>query len=243
MKSYRLKIYCDFDGTITNNDVWINSLGKFINDREKFNEICSDFYALKIGTRECNTRQLKLIENFSPEKFNSYLDEEEIDLHFKDFINFCKEKEFELTILSAGLEYYIDYILKREGLDVRYYGCGMIWDEEKKILNCEYIHTDEYCTLCETCKRNILVCNTNDDENEISVYIGDGISDYCVSGYADIVFAKGMLASHCWKHNITYYEFKDFSDVKKKLIKLIDSNKIRQRQEPGIRRKDLFAGG
>lgn len=243
MKSCRLKIYCDFDGTITKNDVWLNSLGKFCRNREEFDKICNDFYELRIGSRECNDRQLRLIENFSLEKFNSYLDEEEIDIHFRDFTEFCRDRGYELTILSAGLEYYIDYILKKEGLEVMYYGCRMIWDKGKGILNCEYIHTDEYCTLCETCKRNILVCNTNDDDNEISVYIGDGISDYCVSGFADIVFAKGMLASHCWKNNITYFDYNDFSDIKKKLIKLTDSGKIKHRQEARLRRRDLFAGG
>lgn len=243
MKNFRLKVYCDFDGTITKRDVWFNSLGKFISDRKTFEEICNDYFSLRIGSRECNTKQLKLIEKFSPEKFNYYLDEEEVDIHFRDFTNFCRENGIELTILSAGLEYYIDYILKRESIDVKYYGCGMKWDDKSKVLDCEYIYTDEYCTLCETCKRNILVSSTNDDDNEISVYIGDGISDFCVSAYADIVFAKGTLASYCWKHNITYFEFRDFSDITKKLKKLIDTGSIKHRQESKIRRRDLFAGG
>lgn len=243
MKKYSLKIYCDFDGTITLNDVWLNSLGKFIKDKQKLNELCEEFYSQKIGTREINRRHLALVEDFSFDKFNSYLDEEPVDIHFSGFVSFCKENNFDITILSSGLDYYISYILKRNNIDIKFYSSELIWDEKQNIITCQYVHTDEYCKLCDTCKRNLLINNTNDLENQVSVYIGDGVSDYCVSGYADIVFAKGNLASYCWKNNITYFDYNYFSDVKNKLIRLISTNKIKQRQEAGIRRKDIFMGG
>ncbi len=243
MKKYSLKIYCDFDGTITINDVWLNSLGKFIKDKQKLNELCEEFYSQKIGTREINRRHLALVEDFSFDKFNSYLDEEPVDIHFSGFVSFCKENNFDITILSSGLDYYINYILKRNNIDIKFYSSELIWDEKQNKITCQYVHTDEYCKLCDTCKRNLLINNTNDLENQVSVYIGDGVSDYCVSGYADIVFAKGNLASYCWKNNITYFDYNYFSDVKNKLIRLISTNKIKQRQEAGIRRKDIFMGG
>jgi len=242
MKNYRLKIFCDFDGTITKNDVWINSFGKFINDREKFETVCEDFYAEKINAREAGERQLKLVENFSYEKLNEYLNSEEIDEYFKDFIEYCREKDHEVTIVSGGYEYYIDFILKKENIDIKFFGCELKQSEDKK-LSSVYPYSDEYCQLCETCKRNILINNTNDLENEVSVYIGDGISDQCVSGFADIVFAKGRLASYCWKNNITYFEYKNFSDVKNKIIKLTEEKMIKHRQEAKVRRRDVFMGG
>jgi 2-hydroxy-3-keto-5-methylthiopentenyl-1-phosphate phosphatase len=242
MKNYRLKIFCDFDGTITKNDVWISSLGKFINDKEEFQNICNDLYSQKIGTKETVKRQLELVENFSPEKFNSYLAEEETDEYFKEFIEFCRSNDYEFYVLSDGFEYYIDYILKRELIDVKYFGCKMNWTENEN-LTAEFKYDDEYCRLCGTCKRNILINNTNDLENDLSVYIGDGVSDYCVSGYADIVFAKGRLASHCWKNNITYFEYGNFNDVKGKLIKLSEKGKFKQRREALIRRRDVVMGG
>jgi 2-hydroxy-3-keto-5-methylthiopentenyl-1-phosphate phosphatase len=92
-------------------------------------------------------------------------------------------------------------------------------------------------------KRNVLISNTNDLNNEVSVYIGDGVSDFCVSHYADVVFAKKTLASHCWKNNITYFEYKTFKDVIKKLIKLIEQNKIKQKQTAKYNRRDVLLGG
>ena len=104
-------------------------------------------------------------------------------------------------------------------------------------------YSDEYCIDCAVCKRNILLTETNDPGGEISVYIGDGASDYCVSGFADIVFAKGKLASYCWKNNITYFEYASFADIQKKLNRLIEEGKIRHRQEASFRRRDIFLGG
>lgn len=243
MKKYSLKFFIDFDGTITKNDVWINTIGSFIKDKIKFAEICEDFYSQRIGTREINKRQLDLVEDFSFDQFNKLIDLEEIDNYFKEFVNYCSENKFDIKIVSGGLDYYIDRILKREEIDLRFYSSNLLWNEELKKLSCNFIYTDEYCRSCETCKRNILINNTNDLENEISVYIGDGVSDYCVSGFADIVFAKGKLASYCWKNNITYFDFKNFSDVKNKIIKLISQNKQKHRQEAKVRRKDILLGG
>lgn len=243
MKPYRLKIFCDFDGTIALNDVWINSLGKFINNNPEFNRIIEEYHSGKINTRVVNLKLLSLVENFSYSKFNSLLDEEQIDEHFPDFLNFCKENDHEISIVSGGLDYYINYILKRERIDVKFYSSRMIFDERSGKLTCDFEFGDEYCRDCETCKRNILISGTNDYENEISVFIGDGVSDFCVSGYADVVFAKGKLASYCWKNNITYFEYKNFADIKNKIIKLNDKRKVRQRQEAKLRRRDVIMGG
>lgn len=243
MKSFRLKIFCDFDGTITKNDIWLHSLSKFMEDKDAFRKTCDDFYDGKLTTRECNILQLKLVKNFSFEEFNKYLDEEEVDPYFNSFVSFCRERNFDIYILSGGLDYYIDYILKRHNVEIDFFSCRMEWDKENNRPECAFVYTDEYCMKCETCKRNLLANNQNDLENEVSVYIGDGVSDFCVSGFADIVFAKGRLASHCWKNNITYFEFSNFSDVKNKIIKLIEQGKIKHRQEAKIRRRNLFMSG
>lgn len=243
MKPYRLKIFCDFDGTIAVNDVWINSLGKFITNRVEFNNILEDYNKGKINTREVNLKLLNLVENFSYDKFNSYLDNEEIDEDFSDFANFCKEQNIELTIVSSGLDYYINYILNRNHINIKFFCSRMIFDMTTGKLSCDFEYGDEYCKNCETCKRNILINGTNDYENEISVFIGDGVSDYCVSSYADLVFAKGKLASFCWKNNITYFDYKNFADVKSKLVKLNEKGKIKQRQEAKVRRRDVMMGG
>jgi len=246
MKSFKLKIFCDFDGTISKNDVWINTIYQFIDDKEKFKDLLNEFHAGNIGTKETGIRIIDLIENFSLENFNTAIDKEEIDEYFKDFIIHCRDNSIELRVVSSGWDHYINRILGSEGIDLEVYSTELVLNktaDSEYELSTKYNYTDEYCQLCETCKRNILISNTNDLDDEISVFIGDGVSDYCVSNFADIVFAKGNLASYCWKNNITYFEYKNFQDIRNKLTKLISSGKIKQRQEARVRRKDIFLGG
>jgi 2-hydroxy-3-keto-5-methylthiopentenyl-1-phosphate phosphatase len=94
---------------------------------------------------------------------------------------------------------------------------------------------------CGCCKRNLLMNMSGDDE--ISVYIGDGFSDACVSKYADVVFAKKSLASYCWKNNITYFEYSDFGDIKKKVEKLLQKKVIKPRMNARVNRKNVFIQG
>jgi len=244
-KEPKLKIFCDFDGTVTKNDVWVSALGKFIKDKEKFQIVCDEFINNVITSRECNVRELALVENFSFEKFNEYIDEEELDDYFRDFLKYCEINGYEIFLLSEGLDYYINYILEREKLNLKFFSNKLIrsYENGKIKLSCDFPYTDEVCNYCGMSKRNILINNTNDWDNEISVFIGDGVSDYCASNYADIVFAKKRLASYCWKNNITYYEFKNFNDIINKLEKLKIKHKIRQRQNARILRRDVFLGG
>lgn len=250
MKEYKLKIYCDFDGTVTKNDVWVSALGKFIVDKEKFGVVCEEFTSNVISARECNLRELDLMENFDFETLDKYLDEEELDEYFRYFLDYCKQNNYEITLLSEGLDYYINYILDRENLDLKFFSNKLIAKEiiddngnNKLKLTCEFPYPDEHCTYCGMSKRNVVINNTNDLDNEVSVFIGDGISDFCASNYADIVFAKKRLASYCWKNNITYFDFKNFNDIINKLESLKAKNKIKHKLTAKNLRKDVFLGG
>ncbi len=245
MKIPKLKIFCDFDGTVTKKDVWVDALGRFITDKTSFAKICDDFSSGKITSRECINRELDLVRNFDFKLFDSFIDLQELDDYFQDFVIFCKENNFGLFLLSEGLDYYIGYVLNKFKIDLPYF-CNTLSTQEingTTKLSCYFPYSDEHCNSCGMSKRNILISNTNDFDKEISVFIGDGVSDFCVSHYADIVFAKHTLASYCWKNNITYYEYKDFGDIMKKLINLISKGKIKQRQNSRTLRKEVLLGG
>lgn len=243
MKNCRLKIFCDFDGTITVNDVWFTSLARFIGNKDSLKSITDDFVSGKINGREVTELHLGLIRGFSEELLMSYLDEETIDRSFPRLIEYCRSYGDDIFVVSSGLEFYVSHILNRHGIRVPHFGIGHIVDKASGTVKGVFDRADEYCENCAMCKRNILLVNSSDLAGEVSVYIGDGASDYCVSRYADIVFAKGKLASYCWKNNITYFEFKSFDDIIKKLEKLRTSGKLRHRQEASVRRKDVFLGG
>ncbi|MCC6866744.1 MAG: HAD-IB family phosphatase [Ignavibacteria bacterium] len=241
MEAPNIKVYSDFDGTITLYDTWIEMGEHFINDKDAWHNIIKKYEEQKIGARECFLGEVELIRNFELNAFNKIIDSQKLDPQFINFYEFCVQKGIPLVILSEGMDYYIARILKNYGLNIPFYANKMTFSAENNKIGLLFPYSDSDCTKCGTSKRNILMNNTAD--NEISVYIGDGFSDACVVNYADIVFAKKSLASYCWKNNITYYEFQTFGDVKKKLDKILSLKKIKQRDSAKNNRREVFLRG
>lgn len=244
MSGHKIKIYSDFDGTITNGDVWdtwIRLGNHFIKDKEKWSQVIRDFEAQKIGARECYHRELELMEGFNLDEFNRIIDTQPLDSGFLEFLKFCTEQDIPFTILSEGMDYYIERILLNNNLVLPYYANRLLIADDKKSIALDFPYSDSECTKCGCCKRNLLMNMTGDDE--ISILIGDGYSDTCVAHYADIVFAKKALASYCWKNNITYFDYVTFNDIRKKIEKIISQKKFNQRQTAKLNRRSLFLRG
>jgi 2,3-diketo-5-methylthio-1-phosphopentane phosphatase len=237
----KLKIFSDFDGTITLYDTWIEMGERFINEKEKWADVIKSFEEQKIGARKCFLKECELIENFDLDEFNRIIDSQRLDPMFSQFVDFCNVRNMPLMILSEGMDYYIKRILLNNDLDIPFYANKIVFSGDKKSIGLEFPNADSDCTKCGTSKRNILMNNTADDE--ISVFIGDGFSDACVVNYADIVFAKKSLASYCWKNNITYHEYQTFGDVKKKLEKILESKKLKHRDAAKNKRREVFLRG
>lgn len=237
----KIRIFSDFDGTITLYDTWIEMGEVFIRDKAQWHDIIQQFENQQIGARECFIKECSLIENFDITKFNAIIDSQRLDSQFKNFYEFCKQNGLPLVILSEGMDYYISRILENNGLNIPFYCNKIVFDENETSFSLEFPYSDSDCTKCGTSKRNILMNMTADDE--VSVFIGDGFSDACVVNYADIVFAKKSLASYCWKNNITYFDYQTFGDVKKKLEKILEKKSIKHRQAAKLKRREVFLRG
>jgi HAD superfamily phosphoserine phosphatase-like hydrolase len=237
----KLKIFSDFDGTITIYDTWIEMGEYFIKDKESWAGVIRDFELQKIGARECFIRECSLIEDFDLVKFNEIIDNQNIDTKFIKFINFCESFGIPVTILSEGMDYYLERILSKFRLELPYFSNRFVLHDDKKSFHLEFPYSDSDCIKCGTSKRNLLMNMTAEDE--ISVFIGDGFSDACVVNYADVVFAKKSLASYCWKNNITYFEWNDFGDIQNKLEKLLKQKQIKHRQTARLKRRDVYLRG
>lgn len=233
------KIFVDFDGTITKTDVGEAMFLKF-GDENKSKAIIQDWIDNKINAKEswqllCNT-----IANFNESDFSDFLNSIEVDDTFNNFINYCNKNEFEIRILSDGLDYYINPILDRENLSsINVFSNRLIFENNKLIPLFPY--TDEECDRCANCKRNH-VLNFSGDE-EYTVYIGDGWSDVCPSQYCDFIFAKNSLLKYCEVNRITYFPFTNFNDVITKLDILKEKKRLKKRHQAELKRKEVYIKG
>jgi len=237
-----LKVFVDFDNTVTVGDLGDALFLHF------GGEACAQYDAqYKDGlltAKECLTKKCEACGFVDRSRLDDFLRSQRVDSTFSDFVRFCEGRRVTLAIVSDGLDYYIDTVLRQQGWEhvpsfsnaVRFAGTG---DGVRMVPT--FPHDDEVCTRCACCKRNIMLSHSGDED--ILVYVGDGYSDRCPAGYADIVFAKGELQPYCQEENISYYEFRSFRDVQTRLETILGYARLRKRREAEKKRRALFMAG
>jgi 2-hydroxy-3-keto-5-methylthiopentenyl-1-phosphate phosphatase len=242
-----IKIFIDFDGTITKGDIGDSFFEKF--GGTAATKAVEDYRAGLINATECFDRESAACTFESTDVADEFIDRQKIDPTFINFISFLNqykngEKKVEYFIVSDGLDYYITRILRNNGLEsVAYFSnhAEFIHDGDQIRLNISYHFTDEECDRCACCKRNHMLSLSADDD--VIVYIGEGFSDFCPVKYADIVFAKDELQTYCQRENITFHYYKDFNDIKLRLKEIFGRKRINKRQQAIFNRKDVLMAG
>jgi 2,3-diketo-5-methylthio-1-phosphopentane phosphatase len=237
-----MRIFSDFDGTIAVEDVGSRLFRTFVGAQA--NEIVQHYLDGSITARVCLTRECEAVESATQGEVERFIDQFSLDPTFRGFVEYCRGRGIPLVVLSDGLDFYVEQLLKNNGLgDLPFFSNHLefILSGAVTKLVPSFPHTDAECLLCGNCKRNHLLTLSADDD--IIVYIGDGISDRCPVRYADIVFAKGSLIRYCQEQNVTYHEFKDFDDVIRRLELILQRKRIKKRREAEMARREVFAQG
>ena len=197
---------CDFDGTITVEDSLYNFLKNYA--KPSWLDVEKMWMDKKIGSKECLKRQFELVEGLNEELIENYTDSVKIDPYFKDFIKKCNNN---LIIVSDGIDYFINKILQKN--DIK--GIEIISNHGEFISNkFEITYPNQYRECINnsgTCKCKIILDLKK--KYEKVVYIGDGVSDFCVAQHADILFAKSSLLAYCKERHINCIEYENFEGV------------------------------
>ncbi len=230
-------VFTDFDGTIT-----VNDIGDLIFDRFAKMDICfNSFEAYRrgeINARECWRRGFASMQPLTRREFTEYVLSQPIDRSFKLFAEYCGEHNIPVTVLSDGFDAYIDPVMKREGLEhLPRFSNELLFNTDKTVAPL-FPHTDAECQWCANCKRNHMLTTAGDQQ--VIVYIGDGISDRCPAQFADIVFAKNSLVGFCEAHNITFHRFENFADVLSKFQSIVEKTRPKKRRTAELARKEIF---
>jgi len=234
------KIFIDFDGTITQQDVGEQFFLKF-GDADEAYKIIKLWLDGKINSKETWIRLAKTVNNLDLKELDSFLDEMYIDPHFGEFVKFAEENNFQIVILSDGLDYYINKILQREKFDyIKTYSNKLEFGKNNEML-LSFPYEDEECKDCANCKRNHVINHSGDEE--VSIYIGDGYSDVCPAQFCDFIFAKRSLLKYCEKNRISYYPFTTFRDVQKRIEALKNKTLVKKRHQAQLKRQEVYSQG
>jgi 2-hydroxy-3-keto-5-methylthiopentenyl-1-phosphate phosphatase len=207
-------IFCDFDGTMTVDDV-VDKLLSVYGD-EPWMEIEELWEAGKIGSETCLMLQLACIKLITVDDLMRFASDMAIDSYLSEFVRFVKGNGIDLYVLSDGFDCLIDHILGNHGIAGIPIFANSLRIEDNKPVPSFPFKVGQCRSRSGMCKCAIIERYRGDRS---VIYVGDGGSDKCAVRNADIVFAKGKLSNYCSENSIDFIEFSNFGDVMSFLIK------------------------
>jgi 2-hydroxy-3-keto-5-methylthiopentenyl-1-phosphate phosphatase len=231
------KIFVDFDGTITKEDIGDAIFSRF-GRIDIVQHVIGDLLNDRISARDCWLKLCESVDYVDKKELDDLILKIEIDDTFHSFVDYCNEHKNNLFILSDGFDYYINLILKREGLNHLTVFSNRLRINEKNRLIPSFPFYDSGCTSSANCKRNHIINNSGDDE--YTVFIGDGNSDKYTIQFCDFIFAKDDLLKFCEKERITYFPFNNFNDVIERMEVLRQKKRLKKRHQAELKRLNAY---
>ncbi len=201
-------IFVDFDGTITEHDL-LDRIAQTFGDPDVYAEVDRGLDVGRLTLHDVLRREFEPVTAPLSEVVEWVLAHAVVRPGFDELVEFARERDARLVVLSSGFRELILPVLERAGhgelellsnrIDPRPDG----WVAHfRDTLDCE---------VCgEPCKRRAVVEASNGGP---AVYVGDGISDRCGAAASDLVFARRGLARWLEEQGSGYVAFDDFHDV------------------------------
>lgn len=205
-------IVCDFDGTISIEDVNTSIFRHFGN--ESTDAIENKYRNSMIGLRESLESQYEIIE-IDEEAFIDYVSVNmELDESFFELCDFARSRDIKVVIVSGGFINYMEVLFKKYSreLDIPVVSNKLVIKNGIMVPQYESVpHCKKHYGPCGLCKQQHIM---EYKKNNKVIYVGDGFTDRCAAENADIVFAKDNLVKYCRENNIKYIEFNRFKEIK-----------------------------
>jgi 2-hydroxy-3-keto-5-methylthiopentenyl-1-phosphate phosphatase len=203
-------IQCDFDGTITEEDVSFMLLDVFA--QGDWREWLEQYRENKIPVGEFNTRAFAMVKATRAELLKVARDKARLRAGLHELVGYCRRRGFRFVIVSNGLDFYITTILKDAGLGnievyaarTRFYSGG------RRGLKVQYIGPDNTPLLSgfKDAYTKLFI-----KQNHRLVYVGNGPSDIAPAAHAQRVFARDGMLDGCREIGLECTPFNDLNDI------------------------------
>lgn len=213
-------VFCDFDGTISVTDTGIAIIDAL--DLDEAWEVEYEWRRGEIDSMECLSRQFAMVQ-LPPDDLCALIDSFPLHEDFRDFFELLRSRSAYIVVVSDGLDFYVDRMLRRLGFEAcegervldRQYDCvprfanhAIVTQQGVRI---EFPHQSAVCAQCGNCKLDHLFRLRPHFRRVI--YMGDGHSDMCPAKYADVLFARSHLAEDAAQNGIAFHPFESFEDI------------------------------
>ena len=118
-----IRIFSDFDGTIVREDVGNAFFRTFAPGKAE--EIVRGYLDGTMNARDCLTGECAAVPEMDRRTFEEFADGFHVDPTFPPFAEFCRMQEIPLTVLSDGLDVYVERIRRTGSSSVVCEPCGV----------------------------------------------------------------------------------------------------------------------
>jgi 2,3-diketo-5-methylthio-1-phosphopentane phosphatase len=221
----KCRVFVDFDGTIAPLDTTDLLLERFA--APAWRDIEEDWKAGRIGSRECLVRQIDLVRA-TPAQLDAFIGAIDIDPGFAGFARLCARFGHPVTIVSDGIDRTLRSVLERHHLALPFFANHLEWrGGDRWRLTFPHARSD-----CRALSGNCKCRFAEEASRELSIVVGDGRSDFCVAGRADLVLAKASLLRHCRAAGLPHVAFADFGEATELLAAWLESRVPGDAAEP-----------
>lgn len=210
----KIVLQCDFDGTIATEDVSFMLLDAFADS--DWRKVHDEYRAARITVGEFNSRVFGMVKAGRETMLEYVKAHAKIRDGLNELARTCEKKDIKLVIVSNGLDFYIEQILKDvglanieshaartiftpAGLEVAYIGpAGNIMDEGFKEAY-THLYLERGCRV---------------------LYAGDGFSDAGAAKLAHKIFAIDGLLKYCREAGLVCSTFEKLTDIAREIENL-----------------------
>jgi 2,3-diketo-5-methylthio-1-phosphopentane phosphatase len=205
----RASVFLDFDGTITTVDADLHLLERF--GAAGWREVDAEFVRGEIGSRVCLLDEWDLLPH-DEQLLRDAAREVAIDPDARGLVDDLRAAGAEVLVVSDGFGFYATEVAAALGVPVL--TNAVDWSTGRL----EFPHEDRCCacTSCGVCKQAPIKDARH--HGQTTVLVGDGASDYKAALIADVVFAKGTLASWCSRQGVGFVPYETLADVRAVLV-------------------------
>ena len=208
IEAARTLVQCDFDGTITEKDASFLLLDAFADG--DWRKLLEEYRNGDISVGDFNSRAFAMVKA-DRQTMVDVLRRKVVKIRkgFHRLLDYCRSSGFRFVIVSNGLDFYIETILRDMGVEnIEVFAAETRFDPRG--LEVKYVGPDggELQDGFKEAYASLFV-----RQGYRLIYIGDGLSDAQPAKLAHWTFATGQLLDCCRKMNINCISFVDFNDV------------------------------
>ncbi len=202
-------VLVDFDGTASPLDGFIELCRRFVGDDWE-RHFARASWKGSATHRADMARLARLLRAPRDELLAFALEHITLDPGFAAFVRWAQGRGVEVAVVSDGLGFYVEPLLAAAGLS-HVPVLTNVLVEGVDGLTLRHPREHPRCRGCGTCKMQAVL----DHRRRGPVaFVGDGSSDRYAAVYADVVFAKDVLARICARDGLPFVPWETFDDVR-----------------------------